>query len=935
MILPTGTVTFLFTDIQGSTKLWQSDPEKMRIALVRHDEILHSVIEANRGWVFKTVGDAFCAAFDTALEGLCAALDAQLAIQAETWDLPRTMLVRMALHTGEAEERNRDYYGPALNRVARLESIGYGGQTLLSLVTAELVRDTLPEEVTLKDMGERRLKDLTRPEAVYQLLHPDLSVEFPPLKSLDIHPHNLPLEPTPLIGRERELESVQKMLLDTGVRVVTLTGPGGMGKTRLGLQVAAEMIEFYKDGAFFIDLAPVRDPALFFSSIAQTLRVKETGGRSLLDTLKDYLRGKQILLLLDNFEQIMKAELQVVQLLTSCSGLKILVTSREPLHVRGEIIFAVPSLSLPERIDRKLPSIEKLTQYEAVRLFIERAKALKQDFSITNSNAPAVAEICVRLEGIPLAIELAAARMVLLTPQAILKRLDHRLSLLTVGARDLPARQQTLRATIDWSYELLDEESRLFFRILSVFAGGFTIEAAEAACLGNCDSNMDVLNGISSLIEKSLLFQEEAKEGEPRCYMLETLREYGLEGLERSGEADSIKNRHADYFCEIAREAWTCFDGPLIKQCLDRLEADHDNIREALRWCEISKKKETLLTLGSYLWRFWQLRGFLTEGLERLESMSKLSAVSASLRAAVLLGVGVLARDKGEYDTALKFLTEALRKYENEEKAEKANIYHELGWTYYRMDRMAKSRRQFMLGEEAIRDNSGPLLYGMMEFGLGSVDWREKKWEQAIKRLIACHGVFNKCKAYRLLAQVLNTLGVIARYREDPIKAKGYYEKAVKICELIGDNNYLRNLYNNLGDVHFLMRDYKNSILYYQKLEELVSNSGDMRMLSTAYSGLAEASLSMQNINVAKKYAKKALGAVKSIRAGIEYGVSSRVLGEIYLALLKPQLAIVSFSSSIQSLENVRDDEERLKAQNGYERARTLLKEGEKNEIRK
>lgn len=933
MNLPTGTVTFLFTDIQGSTKLWQSNPAKMRKALVRHDEILHSVIEANRGWVFKTVGDAFCAAFDTAMEGLSAALDAQLAIRAEEWDLPQPMQVRMALHTGEAEERNRDYYGPALNRVARIESIGYGGQTLLSLVTAELVRDTLPEEVTLKDMGERRLKDLTRPEAVYQLLHPDLPVDFPPLKSLDIHPHNLPLEPTPLIGRERELESVQKMMIDAGVRVVTLTGPGGMGKTRLGLQVAAEMIEFFKDGAFFVDLAPVRDPELLISSIAQTLRIKETGGRFLLDTLKDYLRGKHMLLLLDNFEQIMKAELQVVQLLTSCGGLKILVTSREPLHVRGEKIFAVPSLSLPERIDKKLPSIEKLTQYEAVRLFIERAAALKQDFTITNNNAPAVAEICVRLEGIPLAIELAAARIVLLSPQAILKRLDNRLNLLTVGAHDLPARQQTLRATIDWSYELLDEKCRLFFRILSVFAGGFTIETAEAVCSGNRESNMDVLNGISSLIEKSLLFQEEAGEGEPRCYMLETLREYGLERLEQSGDADSIKKRHADYFCEIAREAWTCFDGPRIKQCLDRLEADHDNLREAMRWCELSEKTEMLLTFGNYLWRFWQLRGFLTEGQVRLESMSHIPGVSASSMGAGLMGAGALARDRGEYEAALKLLKAALSMYKNDGKAEKAQVYHELGWTYYRMELLDESRRQFMLGEAAISDNSGPLLHGMMEFGLGSVDWREKKWEQAIKRLIACHGVFSKRKAYRLMAQVLNTLGVIARYREDPVKAKGYYEKAVKICELIGDNNYLRNLYNNLGDVHFLMHDYQNSILYYHKLEKLVFDSGDMRMLSTAYAGLAETSLSMQNIELAKKYAKKANEAVKSIGASIEYGVCSRVLGEIYLSLMDPRQAIESFSSSIQSLENVNNDEELLKAKNGYERAIALLKEGEKNEI--
>jgi predicted ATPase/class 3 adenylate cyclase len=488
-LLPTGTVTFLFTDIEGSTRLWAQHPDGMRVALARHDTLLREAIEAHGGAVFKTIGDAFCAAFTTAADAVAAIVEAQRALAHESWETTGSLRVRAALHTGAAAQRDADYFGHTLSRVARLRDAGHGGQTLLSLATAELVRDHLPPNLELRDLGQHRLKDLTRPERIFQLVIPDLPADFPSLRALDPRRANLPVQPTDFIGREREVAEVCGLLRRDGVRLVTLTGPGGTGKTRLGIQVAAELLDEFSDGVAFVALAPISDPALAASAIAQALEVKESGGTPLIESLKAYLREKQLLLVLDNFEQIADAAPLVAELLAAATQLTVLVTSRERLHLSGEHEYAVPPLGLPPTTDdrrpttgRWRPNLHTITQYEAVRLFIERAQAARADFAVTNDNAPAVAEICYRLDGLPLAIELAAARVKLFPPQALLTRLDNRLKLLTGGARDLPARQQTIRNTIDWSYNLLDAGEQTLFARLGVFVGGCTLEAAEAVC---------------------------------------------------------------------------------------------------------------------------------------------------------------------------------------------------------------------------------------------------------------------------------------------------------------------------------------------------------------------------------------------------------------------------------------------------------------------
>ena len=656
--LPTGTVTFLFTDVEGSTNLWERYPLAMQAAIARHDEILREVMDASDGFVFKTVGDAFCVAFSSAPYALEAA---QRALLSEEWEKTGPLRVRMALHTGSADERGGDYFGPPLNRVARLLSAGHGGQVLLSSATQELVRDALPEGTKLRDLGKRRLKDLFRPERVFQAVTPGIPSSFPPLKTLDARINNLPAQPTPLVGRERELREVCGLLSEKEVRLLTLTEPGGIGKTRLGLQVAAELLNEFEDGVFFVALAPITDPALVASAIAEALGVVEAGDQPLEEGLKGYLHGKELLLLLDNFEQVLGGAPLVGELLSACPKLKVLATSRSVLKVYGEQEYPVSPLELP-RPGGLLP-IDRLSQYEAVRLFIERAKAAKPDFSVTDENAPAVAEICMRLDGLPLAIELAAARKKLLTPSAMLQRLGSRLKLLGGGSRDLPERQRTLRGTIEWSFALLEEGEQVLFARLAVFSGGRTLEAIEAVCDAEGDLPMDALEGVSSLLDKSLLRQEEGPEGEPRFVMLETIHEYARERLEASGEAEETSRLHAEYFLALAEAAEPELSGADQLACLERLEAEHDNMRAALTW-SLEKEPETALRLAVALARFWEMRARFLEGSRWLEAALRQSdRADFGTRAKLLSQAGTFAFYRTDFEHAIVLHGEALELY--------------------------------------------------------------------------------------------------------------------------------------------------------------------------------------------------------------------------------------------------------------------------------
>ncbi|HJP72051.1 MAG TPA: adenylate/guanylate cyclase domain-containing protein [Candidatus Limnocylindria bacterium] len=617
--LLTGIVTFLFSDIEGSTRLLQAHPDSWPATLERHGELLRAAFRAEGGEEVGTEGDSFFFGFPTPAGAIRGAIAAQRALAAEPWPDGIAVNVRIGLHTGEAGFAADSYAGLNVHRASRIAGAGHGGQVLLSDATRTLGAADLPEGVTLRDLGEHRLKDLDQPERLWQLVIPGCRTDFPPVRSLDVA-NNLPKRLTTFLGREREIAAVSELLARN--RLLTLTGPGGTGKTRLSLEVASRTMERYPDGVFFVELGPITDPDLVAPTIAQTLNLPDRGGRTAVERLVDHIGPKRLLLVLDNFEQVVDAAPSVRALLDACPNLTMLTSSRSVLHVSGEQEYPVPPLGLPD--PARLPPLAALSQYEAVALFIERARAVKPDFDVTNDNAPAVAEICVRLDGLPLAIELAAARIRILTPQAMLSRLEHRLGLLAGGSRDLPERQQTLRGAIAWSHDLLDEADRSLFACTSVFVGGAGFEAIEEVCGDQTEA--DLLDALGSLVEKSLLRQSDGIGGEARFTMLETIREFAMEQAVERGRWDELKARHMALFASFAERAAADVMGPDKRTWLDRLEQDHDNLRAAFGAAIASGSAETALRMGASLWRFWQMRGYLKEGVERLSEALALPA---------------------------------------------------------------------------------------------------------------------------------------------------------------------------------------------------------------------------------------------------------------------------------------------------------------------
>ena len=555
--LPTGTITLLFTDIEGSTRLLHQLGERYAEVLAKCRQHLRAVFQHWNGNEVDTQGDSFFVVFARATDAVSAAVDIQRTLATHSWSNGVTLPIRIGLHTGEPQRTAEGYIGVDVHHAARIMSVGHGGQALLSQTTYELVKQNLPDGLSLRDLGEHRLKDFQRSSHLYQLIIEGLPSDFPPLRSLDCHLNNLPIQLTQLIGREREGIAIQHLLQREEVRLLTLTGAGGTGKTRLGVHVAAELSDAFPDGVFFVNLAPIHDPKFVIPTIAQTLDIKEIAGQQLLDQLKGFLHWKQLLLLLDNFEQVIGAAMAVAELLAACQKLKVLVTSRAVLHIQGEQEFAVPPLQLPDL--NHLSDLAMLSKNEAMALFIQRAQAIKHDFRLTSTNDRSVAEICVRLDGLPLAIELAAARIKVLPPKALLARLDQRLAVLTSEARDVSARQRTLRGTIEWSYQLLDPQEQQLFRRLSIFVGGCSLEAIEAiyTIIERDTTVVPMLDRVGALIDKSLLQLTEQEGEEPRLTMLETIREYGLECLHDSEEVHVSQQAHALYYLALTEEAET------------------------------------------------------------------------------------------------------------------------------------------------------------------------------------------------------------------------------------------------------------------------------------------------------------------------------------------------------------------------------------------
>ncbi len=627
------TATFLFSDIQGSTRLEQA------IGTTRYGElrqrqraIVRAAVAAHDGVEQGTEGDSFFVVFPSARQGLAAAVAAQRGLVAEPWPVDAPIRVRMGLNTGEAQLAGESLVGLDINRAARIASVANGGQIVASDATRVLAGASLPDGVTLRDLGSHRLRDLGQPERLFQVDAEGLPRDFPPLRSLDAHPNNLPTQLTTFVGRDRELAEAIGLLGST--RLLTLTGPGGTGKTRLSLQVAAATAEDYPDGIWFIALDAVRDPDMVAPAIARTLGLADDAVRATVDAVVDRIGEERVLLVLDNFEQVVEAGPTIAELLRRCPNLSALVTSRVALRISGEQEYPVPGLPTPpdtrhlSEVDRlNLPralrehDLATLTTYEAVRLFIARAASVKPGFAVTNANAPAVAAISSTLHGMPLAIELAAARIKLLSPDQILVRLEHHLDVLTTGARDLPERQQTLRGAIAWSYDLLDDGARRLVDRLSVFRGGFQLETAEAVCGPGADVGGDVVDRIGELLDQSLVRMGDDA-AEPRFSMLETIREYAAEMLEARGEATQTRDRHADAMIALAELAAPQLSGSDQRVWLERLERDHDNLRAALDWATAEPRPQVAAHLAYLLWRFWQQRGYLHEARARFDAMA-------------------------------------------------------------------------------------------------------------------------------------------------------------------------------------------------------------------------------------------------------------------------------------------------------------------------
>ncbi len=832
--LPMGTFTFLFTDIEGSTHLLQHLGERYPSLLEEYRSLVRLAFQKDSGHEVDTQGDGFFVAFARASEAIGAAVEMQRSLASHAWPEGEPVRVRMGLHTGEPELTSEGYVGLDVHRAARIMSAGHGGQILLSQSTRELLEQELPPAVSLRDLGVHRLNDLQRPTRLFQVVIADLPADFPPLRTLDAHANNLPVQPTPFIGREQEVQECLQLLCRDEVRLLTLTGPGGIGKTRLALQVAAQLSEVFPDGLYFVNLAPLHDPGFVVPTIAQALDLHELAEQPLLDLVKAFLREKQLLLLLDNFEQVVSAALQVAELLAACPQLKMLVTSRMALHVQAEQEVAVPPLCVPD--PRHLPEVVALAQYDALALFIQRAQAVKPAFQLSHANARAVAEICRHLEGLPLAIELAAARLKLLPPQALLARLTPRLTLLSSGARDVPERQQTLRNTIAWSYQLLDVEVQRLFRRLSVFVGGCTLQAIEAMGAALDGEAGGVFEGVACLLDQSLLQQTESEGEEPRLVMLETIREYAWECLESLGERETTCQAHAEYYVALAEKAEPELAGPQQAVWLERFEREYDNLRAALQWLlerageeEARQRQELALRLGAALRWFWLRRGHYREGRDFLErALAGSTAVAGPLQVKALQAAAHLAFEQGDLDRAEALFEECLPRC------------RDLGDTAG----MALSLGPISLNEEALAlfrevGNSEGVTWSL--FGLAKVLFSSQGDPATGRALLEEALALSREVGHKeSISWALADLGEVVLQQGDAVKARSRLQESLGLAREIGKKEYMATSLRLLARVATFEEDYPAARALYEEslaIGRQVSHNLD---IPSSLEGLAE-----------------------------------------------------------------------------------------------
>jgi predicted ATPase/class 3 adenylate cyclase len=859
---PTGTLTFLFTDIEGSTRLWDQSPGMMQTALARHDAILRNAIESSGGFVFKTVGDAFHAAFPTAAAALAAALAAQEQLLNQDWGDLGPVRVRMALDTGAAEARDGDYFGPVLNRLARIRDTAHGQQVLASRATAELLRQHLRGATELLDLGEHPLRGIQAAERIYQVVHPGLPRQFPPIRSGESHTVRLPVYLNEFVGREALLQQLEAVVQDENARLVTLVGPGGTGKTRLAVEAASRLAERFGDGVFFVPLAGVSDAAAVPAAIAEVLAVSLAGAAHTVQSVVNFLQERRTLLLMDNFEQVLDAGQQVGEILRSTPA-SVLVTSRAPLGVYGERVFDVPPLTLPGGS----AGPDGLAGNEAVALFLARARAVDAGFNLNAENADALAQICHRLDGLPLAIELAAARVKLLAPEALLRRLDQRLALLTGGARDIDERQRTLRAAIDWSYNLLTSDERVLFRRVAVMRGA-SLEAIDAICGEGLSAPVIDLAG--SLLDKSLLRHVDSSGSSGRLGMLETIREYAAERLRESDDAGGVEAAHAQYFAGVAEALGAQVRGGNQVEAIRALEEEQENMRAAFGWFEARSERQGMVRLASSLWPFWEIHGDFGEGrrclrtaVTAVEATSGADAVLAQL----LLGCGRLAIGQGADEEAAQLLQSSL---ESAGRAGDAQLggraLTSLAIAEWRTGNIQEATRLCQNSRETLLQAGDRWGVAEAEHWLGHYLFDRGDYASAREYWDSSYAGFSEAGDRWGYAQPLKDLGLLSFRSGDFEAARRLYQESLGILMQTREVRHIADIQGRLGELALFEGRFEEALAAFDEQLRLFRQLGDPTGVAESLNRSAEVSARQDDAERARSLYEESLAIAKGLK---------------------------------------------------------------------
>ena len=794
--LPSGTVTLLFTDIEGSTRLLHGLGERYASVLEEHRRLLRDAFSAHGGIEVDTQGDAFFYAFARAQDAVAGAVAGQRALSSHHFGEGVEVRVRMGIHTGEPAQTREGYVGPDVHLGSRICSVTWGQQIVVSSATAALISGL--KELTLRPLGEHALKDIDGRVPLHQVVAPGLRDDFPALRSVDAHPTNLPRRLPVLIGREEDIAAVVELLASDEVSVVTLVGPGGTGKTQLSLAVAAQVLSSFSDGVFFVDLSALRYSSLVIPSVAQALSLRETSGRSLEESLADHLGSKEMLLVLDNFEHVMGAASHLSTLLEGASALKLVVTSREAVRISGERVVSVTPLGVPtEHSD-----VGEVASSPAVALFVARARAVRGDFTLGPDNAADVAAICRRLDGLPLALELAAARINLLSPSSLLSRLDQGLEVLSAGRRDASDRQRTLRGAIAWSYELLSEDEQRLFRRLGVFAGGWSLEAAEAVC-DRGDLESDLLDGLASLVDKSLVFLSDSSTAPPRYEMLDMIRQFAQERCEAAGETEHLRHLHAEFHVALAERAEPQLGGAQQVTWFERLENEHDNLRTALGGLLSKGDVERALRLSGALWQFWRRQGYLYEGRMWLQNALSLARSGHErARAKALWGAGWLALVQGDYEEAQVLSDELMAlSREHDEPLDERNALTILGMVLMARGRPREALEPFGRAIEACSTAGSVWHLAPSHLNLGIAKMHAGELADAAKLISTAHNIYTELGNDDFKARCVSYLGYIALLSDDDGRAESLFQESLQRFRDLGDRQGIAESMEGLAAV--------------------------------------------------------------------------------------------------------------------------------------